>query len=147
MSDDAMTARDLAWMSLRDLATRYLELLDISVRVRLDGQAVVTSQALERLAVSEAISRYVRNGRQVDILAALNAGATWAEVADVLDAPADQLRRDFRAWVNSQRQLCDAAQAESPGQPPIGLSPPHADAVLRLAADAREFERGHDGRE
>jgi hypothetical protein len=147
MSDDAMTARDLAWTSLRDLATRYLELLDISVRVRLDGQAVATSQALERLAVSEAISQYVHNGRRVDILAALNAGATWREVADVLDAPADQLRRDFREWVSSQRQLYDAAQAKSPGQLPIGLSPTHADAVLRLAADVGEHDRGHDGRE
>jgi hypothetical protein len=144
MSDDAMTARDLAWMSLRDLATRYLELLDISVRVRLDGQAVVTSQALERLAVSEAISRYVHNGRQVDILAALNAGATWRQVADVLDAPTDELRGHFRDWVKSQRQLYDAARAEKPGQPPIGLSPTHAEAVLRLTADAGELYRGRD---
>jgi hypothetical protein len=143
MSDDAMTARDLACMSLRDLATRYLELLDISVRVRLDGQAVVTSQALERLAVSEAISRYLRNGRQVDILAALNAGATWRGVADVLDAPTGQLRREFSDWVTSQRQLYEAAQAGKPGQPTIGLSPTHADAVLRLAADAGEPERRH----
>jgi hypothetical protein len=143
MSDNAMTARDLAWTSLRDLATRYLELLDISVRVRLDGQAVVTSQALERLAVSEAISRYVHNGRQVDILAALNAGASWRQIADVLDAPTDQLRGDFRDWVKSQRQLYEAALDEKPGTPPIGLSPTHAAAVLRLAADAGELHRGH----
>jgi hypothetical protein len=146
MSDEAVTARDLAWMSLRDLATRYLELLDLSVQLRLDGQAVLVSQALERLAVSEAISRYVGNGRQVDILAALNAGATWREVADVLDAPADQLRGDFHDWVKSQRQLYEAAQEEKPGQPPIGLSPTHAEPVLWLPADAGELHRGH-GRE
>jgi hypothetical protein len=61
MSDYARTARDLAGTSLRDLANRYLDLLDISLRVRLDGRTVVTCQALERLAVSEAISRYVHN--------------------------------------------------------------------------------------
>jgi hypothetical protein len=146
MNDPARTARDLAGTSLRDLANRYLDLLDISVRVRLDGQTVVTSQALERLAVSEAISRYVHNGRQVDILAALNAGATWREVADVLDAPENQLRGEFRAWVRSQRELYDAFQAEKPDSPPIGLSRTHADAVLRLAAAAGELER-RQGRE
>lgn len=146
MSDHAGTARDLAWMSLRDLATRYLELLDISVRVQRDERTVVASQALERLAVSEAISRYVHSGRQVDILAALNAGASWRDVADVLDAPADQLCGDFRNWVRSQRELYDAAQAEKPGSPPIGLSPAHGDAVLRVAADAGEHHRWH-GRE
>jgi hypothetical protein len=143
MSGDARTARDLAGTSLRDLTTRYLDLLDMSVRVRLDGQALVTSQALERLAVSEAISRYVHNGRQVDILAALNAGAAWREVADVLDAPENQLRGEFRGWVASQRELYEALQAEKPGSPPIGLTPEHADAVLRLAAAAGELGRGH----
>jgi flagellar biosynthesis regulator FlaF len=143
MSGDARTARDLAGTSLRDLTTRYLDLLDNSVRVRLDGQTVVTSQALERLAVSEAISRHVHNGRQVDILAALNAGATWRDVADVLDAPENQLRGDLRAWMRSQRELYDAFQLEKPGSRPIGLSPAHADAVLRLAADAGDLDRGH----
>ncbi len=143
MSDYARTARDLAGTSLRDLANRYLELVDISVRVRLDGRPVVTGQALERLAVSEAITRYVHNGRQVDILAALNAGATWRDVADVLDAPESQLRAAFQSWVKSQRELYDALQAEKPGSPRIGLSAAHGDAVLRLAAGAGELERGH----
>ncbi len=77
MSDYPHRARDLAGVSLRDLTTRHVELLDLTVCVRLRGETVVDGQALERLAVSEAISRYVNNGRQVDILAALNAGASW----------------------------------------------------------------------
>ncbi|MEX2291270.1 MAG: hypothetical protein WD794_13215 [Mycobacteriales bacterium] len=133
-------------MSLRDLSTRYLDLLDISVRVRLDGQTVDTGQALERLAVSEAISRYVNNGRQVDILASLNAGATWPEVADVLDAPERQLRDEFRAWVTGQRELYDALQIEKPGSPPIGLSPAQGEAVQQLVSGAGQVERGR-GRE
>jgi hypothetical protein len=130
-------------MSLRDLAARYLDLLDISVRVRLEGETVVTSHALERLAVSEAISRYVNNGRQVDILASLNAGASWREVADVLDAPERQLRDEFARWVDGQRELYDALQSEKPGSPPIGLSRAQGDAVQRLAAGAGQVERGH----
>lgn len=142
MSEPARTARDLAWMSLRDLAARYLDLLDISVRVRFEGETVVTSQALERLAVSEAISRYVNNGRQVDILASLNAGASWREVADVLDAPERQLRDEFARWVDGQRELYDALQSERPGSPPIGFSPAQGDAVQRVAAGAGQVERG-----
>jgi len=111
MSEHAPSARDLAAASLRDLTTRYLDLLDTGIRDRLEGQAVAADQALERLAVSEAISRYVRNGRQVDILAALNSGASWRDVADVLDAPKDQLREEFRRWVDGQRKhlRCPAA--------------------------------------
>jgi hypothetical protein len=130
-------------MSLRDLSARYLDLLGISVRVRLDGETVDTGHALERLAVSEAISRYVSNGRQVDILAALNASASWREVADVLDAPERELRDDFRAWVSGQRELHDALQTEKPGSPRIGLSPAQGDAVRQLASDAGRVERGH----
>ena len=142
MIDHARTARDLAWMSLRDLSARYLDLLDICVRVRLEGERVDTGQALERLAVSEAISRYVNNGRQVDILASLNAGASWREVADVLDAPEPDLRDEFRAWVTGQREIYNALQIEQPGSPPMGLSPAQGDAVHRLAANTGQVERG-----
>lgn len=138
MSDYPHTARDLAGASLRDLTTRYLELLDLSVRVRLGGGAVVAGQALERLAVSEAISRYVHNGRQVDILASLNAGASWREVADVLDAPETQLRAEFSRWVDGQQELYEALQLEKPGSPTIGMSPAQGDAVRGLATDARQ---------
>lgn len=61
--------------------------------------------ALDRLAVSEAISRYVKDGRQVDVLAALNTGATWRCVGDVLDVPVAQLRVEFEQWVQGQRAL------------------------------------------
>ena len=95
MNEHAVSARDLAWMSLRDLSARYLELLDMSARLRLVGETIDTGRALERLAVSEAISRYVNDGRHVDILASLNAGASWREVADVLDAPERHCETSF----------------------------------------------------
>jgi hypothetical protein len=146
MNERQPSVRNFAATSLRDLATHYLALIDISLRVQCEGQTVVTSQALERLAVSEAISRYVRDRRYVDVLASLNAGANWRDIADVLNAPEDRLRGDFCGWVRSQRELYDASQADNAGSPPIGLSPAHGDAVLRLAASAGELERGH-GRE
>jgi len=137
VSEGARPARDYAEVSLGDLATRYLSLLGSRGRDRLAGLPMTPHQALERIAVSEAISRYVRDGRQVDILAALNAGVSWKSVADVLDAPVAELRSDFRCWVYGQRALFDAAQQERPRFPGVGLSPEHADAALRLADSAR----------
>ncbi len=96
MNEPVRTARDYAQASLRDLTTYYLELLDADVRSRLSGRPSTVEHALDRLAVSEAISRYVRNGRQVDVLSALNAGASWKRIGDVLDVPVEQLRSDFK---------------------------------------------------
>ena len=138
MSDYAHTARDLPEASLRDLTTRYLELLDLSVRSRFGQQPVAVGEALERLAVSEAISRYAHNGRQVDILAALNAGASWRDVADALDAPQAQLRAEFARWVDGQRELYDALPKDRPGSRCLGMSSTHADAAMLLAESASE---------
>ena len=134
MSEPVRAARDYAQASLRDLTSHYLDLLDTDVGARLSGRSSPVEHALDRLAVSEAISRYVRNGRQVDVLSALNAGASWQSIGDVLDAPVEQLRGDFRLWVEGQRSLYDAMQQERPGSPPIGMSAAHGAAVLQLAA-------------
>jgi hypothetical protein len=143
MSEPARTARDYAQASLRDLTMRYLDLLETAVRDRLSGRPPTVQHALDRLAVSEAISRYVKDTRQVDVLAALNAGASWRSVADVLDVPVAQLRGEFQGWVEGQQALYDALQQEQPGARPIGMSPAHADAALRLAsAAAGRDERG-----
>jgi hypothetical protein len=144
MSEPARTARDYTQASLRDLTTRYLELLETAVRDRLSGRPGTVQHALDRLAVSEAISRFVKDGRHVDVLTALNAGASWRSVGDVLDVPVTQLRGDFQRWVASQRALYDALQLEQPGTPPIGMSPAHGEAALRLADTAAgRDERGH----
>lgn len=133
MSEPVCTARDYTQASLRDLTTHYFDLLDIDVRARRRGRPSPVEQALDRLAVSEAISRYVRNGRQVDVLSALNAGASWQCIGDVLDIPAGQLRSEFGVWVKGQRALYDAMQEERPGSQPIGMSAAHGEAALQLA--------------
>lgn len=143
MNEPARKARDYAQASLRDLTTHYLDLLENAVRDRLSGHPATVQHALDRLAVSEAISRYVKDGRQVDVLAALNAGASWRSVADVLDVPVAQLRDQFQRWVEGQRALYDAQQLEQPSATPIGMSPAHADAALHLARTAAgRDERG-----
>ncbi len=133
MTEPVPTARDYAQASLRDLASHYLDLLDTDVRARLSGRPSPVEHALSRLAVSEAISRYVRNGRQVDVLSALNAGAGWQSIGDVLDVPVEQLRRDFVRWVDGQRALYDALQKERPGSPQIGMSAAQGEAAAHLA--------------
>ena len=133
MSEPVRTARDYAQTSLRDLTSHYLDLLDTDVRARLSGRPSPVEHSLDRLAISEAISRYVRNGRQVDVLSALNAGASWHSIGDVLDVPVEQLRGEFRKWVEGQRGLYDAMQQERPGSPPIGMSAAQREAALHLA--------------
>jgi hypothetical protein len=133
MSEPTRTARDYAQATLRDLTSHYLDLLDADVRGRISGRPSPVEHSLDRLAVSEAISRYVRNGRQVDVLSALNAGASWQRIGDVLDVPVEQLRCEFRVWVEGQRALYDAMQQERPGSPSIGMSAAHARAALQLA--------------
>jgi DNA-binding SARP family transcriptional activator len=147
MSTPVPSARDYAGLSLRELVTRYLDLLGSSVRDRAAGRSVVAHEALDRIAVSEAISRDVRNGRQVNILVALNAGAGWKSVADVLDSPQVELRDEFRQWVLGQRELYDALEQDCPGLPPAGLSRAHADAALRLDADAAREPMHDHGRD
>ena len=147
MSKSARTARDYAEASLRDLTSHYLELIEAGARDRLDGRPRTIHHALERLAVSEAISRYVKDGRQVDVLAALNAGASWRSVGDVVDAPVAQLRAEFERWVTGQRALYDALQQERPDARPVGMSPPHGAAALRLAAAAGERREEPFGRD
>jgi hypothetical protein len=146
MSEPVRTARDYAQASLRDLTTYYLQLLDADVRSRLGGRPSTVEHALDRLAVSEAISRYVRNGRQVDVLSALNAGASWKSIGDVLDVPVEQLRSEFREWIQGQRVLYDAMQKERPGSPPIGMSAAQGEAAMHLA-EASDRERHGPGRE
>lgn len=103
--------------------------------------------ALDRLAVSKAISRYVRNGFQVDVLSALNAGANSKSIGDVLDVPIEQLRSEFQVGVDGQRMLCHALGEERPGSPLIGMSPAQSEAALTLSAmasdrDGRTRDRG-----
>ena len=144
MNEPSRTARDYSQASLRDLTTHYLSLLEATAHARLDGRTATLQHALDRLAISEAISRYVNDGRQVDVLAALNAGASWRSVGDVVDVPVAKLRAEFEQWVEGQRALYEALQQERPDCRPIGMSPAHADAALRLAAMAAgRDERGH----
>ena len=144
MREPVRTARDYAEVSLRDLTTQYLDLLETDVRARLRGVPAGLEHALGRIAVSEAISRYVKNGRQVDVLSALNAGASWRSIADVLDEPVAQLRDEFQRWVDGQRGLYDEVQQERPDLHPIGMSPAQGEAARHLAATAAARDkRGH----
>jgi hypothetical protein len=133
VSQPLRTARDYARASLRDLTTHYLDLLGADVRARSGGQPVPVEHALARLAVSEAISRHVRDCRQVDVLSALNAGASWRDLGDVLDVPIEQLRGDFRQWVQGQQALYDALRKGRAGVPAIGMDAAHAEAAMQLA--------------
>jgi hypothetical protein len=75
-------------------------------------------------------------------VSALNAGAGWQSIGDVLDVPVEQLRRDFRQWLEGQRARHDAMQKERPGSPPIGMSAAQGEAAAHLAEDS-DRDRQH----
>ena len=80
------------------------------------------------------------------MLSALNAGARWESIGDVLDAQIVLLRSDVRQWVQNQRALHDAMEKERRGSTPIGMSAAHAEAATALA-EVSNRQRHEPGRE
>ena len=58
---------------------------------------------LEVLATGEVVARMYRHPANVD--RALEAGATWEQVADALDCDQAQARQDYRKWAEGQHRL------------------------------------------
>jgi hypothetical protein len=60
-------------------------------------------ERLELLALGEVIARYYRHPAQVHH--ALEAGATWAQIAAARDTDEDTAQREYRAWADGQHHL------------------------------------------
>jgi hypothetical protein len=55
------------------------------------------------LALGELLSRHYRWSGYIDY--ALNAGATWKQIAEALYWDEDQARQDYRKWADGQHRL------------------------------------------
>lgn len=89
------------------------------------------ADALAELALGESIRRTVLRHREGSVHAALELGATWAEVATALGGTPDEARDALRSYAEEQRQRHEDDRMA--GQNPTGLSPEQYRSVLGLA--------------
>ncbi|MDX3375069.1 hypothetical protein PV390_11690 [Streptomyces sp. ME02-6991-2A] len=128
---DVTTSTPLTWQAEkygeaeRRLTGRYLPPSAHST-----GRAIA-ADALAELALGESIRRTVLRHRGGSVHAALELGATWAEVATALGGTPDEARAALRSYAGEQRQRHEDDRMA--GQNPTGLSPEQYRSVLGLA--------------
>lgn len=94
------------------------------------GQPAPLSQheALELLALSEAITRKAAYGRQLTVRSARAAGASWSQIGAALGTTKQSAWEAHTRWIDQQ-----AAQHGQPGHE--GMNPQQAEAARALAGD------------
>lgn len=136
---------DRTWLDARD---RYDELTqrDLSARVRAtlvemgeydpvkhgsaNPEPLTLTEHLEVLANGEVVARVYRHPAQVD--RALQAGATWEQIADACGSSPAQVRQDYRDWAEGQHRLWTGELGGGPGR--FGLDDDaYAEAIARAA--------------
>ncbi|MFJ9685003.1 hypothetical protein ACIRRX_04860 [Streptomyces bacillaris] len=128
---DVTTTTPLDWQveKYRE-AERRLTVRDLPSAAPATDRAATAADALAHLALGEAVRRTVLRHRAGTVHAALELGATWAEVAAALDCTPDEARAALRSYAQEQRQRHEHDRMA--GQNPTGLSPAQHRSVLRL---------------
>lgn len=91
-----------------DARERFDELVAREVSARAFGEAggaepLTVTEHLELLAAGELLARYYRHPAHAH--RALQAGATWEQVAAATGRDQAQARRDYREWAEDQHRL------------------------------------------
>ncbi|MFJ7330980.1 hypothetical protein ACIQVN_32650 [Streptomyces cyaneofuscatus] len=129
--DDVTITTPLTWQvekygeAERRLTARYLPSAGHST------DPATVADALTKLALGETIRRTVLRYRGGSVHAALELGATWAEVATALDSTPDEARSALRSYAEDQRKRYEDDRMA--GQNPTGLSPEQYRSALGLA--------------
>lgn len=122
---------------VRDLSTRTRTTLtareDYDPRIHGDmpaaGEPLTVTEHLELLAAGELLARYYRHPAHAH--RALQAGATWAQVAAATGRDEAQARQDYRDWAESEHLLWQDCDGE------FGISgDEYAAAIARADAPA-----------
>ena len=93
--------------------------------------ALTVAEHLELLASGEVLARYYRHPSGVHH--AVNAGATWQQIADATGRTTEGAREEYREWADGQHRLWKRYDGR------LGMSDSdHAAAVERSAAPDRE---------
>jgi hypothetical protein len=135
---------DRTWLDARD---RYDELIqrDLSARVRVtlvemgeydpvkhgsaDPEPLTLREHLEVLANGEVVARVYRHPAQVD--RALQAGATWEQIADARGCDEAQARQEYREWAEGQHGLWTGQLGGEPGR--LGMNDAEYAAAIARA--------------
>src|SRR5580698_4611960 len=99
---EELAVRDLSARAFMALVTRgdY----DPGIHGNVDGSEPLTvTEQLELLAAGELLARYYRHPAHAH--RALQAGATWQQVAAATGRDEAQARRDYREWAEDEHQL------------------------------------------
>jgi hypothetical protein len=102
-----------------------------AARTGIAAEPLTARTYLELLAVRAAIARALMWGSQADVRDAIEAGATWNQVALARGTTPNRARADFQQWVDAQAALWDSGA--SPSGVHFGLSPQHRQVVRALA--------------
>lgn len=99
---EELAVRDISARALMALVTRG----DYDPRVHGDASGskpLTVTEHLELLAAGELLARYYRHPAHVH--RALQAGATWEQVAAATGRDEPQARRDYREWAEDEHRL------------------------------------------
>lgn len=129
-SPDPQTMHDLPLSALLDDEARLSRRV-VAARIGDANEALTAETYLELLAVRAAISQVLSWGSQIDVRDAIEAGATWTQIATARSTTTNEARADFRHWVDAQAALWDTGP--SPAGAHFGLSPRQRQAVRALA--------------
>lgn len=89
-----------------------------------DTEPLTAAEHLELLALGEYLARSYKPSFEVDH--ALRVGATWAQVAEALDADEARARVAYRAWADGQHDMLNWTEGR------LGMSDAeHAEAIAR----------------
>jgi hypothetical protein len=100
-------------------------------------QPLTTAERLELLAVGEVLARHYRHPALVD--QAVQAGATWPQIAEAVGSGEAKIRQQYREWADSQHQL----HTDYSGK--FGLSDAdHVSAIQRAANPPAGPETEHE---
>jgi hypothetical protein len=90
-------------------------------------EPLTVADRLELIATGEVLARYYRHPVQVHY--ALEAGATWAQVAAARGTGEAQARQDYREWADRSHALWERYEGK------FGMDPAEHAAAMRKAAE------------
>ena len=128
---DELTQRDLSARARATLVARGE--YDPAKHGSANPEPLTLSEYLEVLANGEVVARVYRHPYQVHL--ALEAGATWGQIADATGGSVDQARREYREFAEGQHNLWAGVYGGERGK--FGMNDADYAAAMARAAEGQ----------